>query len=437
MTSAVTVSPAVALIDVPRHFHLQHFSANERVTLTVTSRQSDGRFWRSESIYLVNADGTVDVSNQAPLLGSYDGIDGQGLLWSQSVVELDSTVQARHPQPPIAGAIVHHVLARDTTGNSAETTFEQHFAAPGLRRRVLNEDGLVGVLYSPAQPGPHPAVIFLNGSGGGVNEERAALFASHGYEALALGYFSAPGLPDYLSSIPLEYFERALNWLQRIAKPTQGFVAVSGHSRGGELALLLASRFPQLVSAAVAYVPSSVVHGVLNAGVPGQGRFSPAWTHNDQPLTHVWESNVAQDWSQVDRQAEPRRQASAFVRAQTDAQAVAKARIPVEKIDGPVMVLSGGDDGYWPSTDYAKEIVSTLRAASHPYPVVHEDYPGAGHALRIPHVPATEISRPHAVSGIVLTSGGTARENAKANEASWLATLGFLQSAVKAHTKAV
>lgn len=431
MPARLAVTPAVALIDVPRVFTLDGFAPHSRVTLTVTSRQLDGQVWRSRNAYVADATGSVDVSGQAPESGGYGIVDSQGPIWSQSAAHADDADAAQLPAPAgPAGTIHASASAIDAHGNHATATFEQRHADAGVTRQALNEDGLVGALYTPAGPGPHPAIVVLNGSGGGINEARAALFASRGYAALALGYFGAPGLPDYLSDIPLEYFERALQWLRATARPAGDFVAVSGHSRGGELALLLGSLYPQAVSAVIAYVPSSVVHGVLNAGKPGTGRFGPAWTQAGKPLAHVWENNAAQDWRIVDSLPEPRRQAQAFVNAQQDAAAVARARIPVERISGPVLVLSAGDDGYWPSTHYAREVAQALKAADHPHAIEHLDYPEAGHALQAPGVPTTEISRAHAVSGIVLTGGGDAAANARANADAWAAVQRFLAAAV-------
>ena len=69
----------------------------------------------------------------------------------------------------------------------------------------VREAGLSGTLYTPAGPGPHPAVLVLAGSGGGTHEQRAALYAAHGYAALALGYFKSPGRPDHIDDTPLEW----------------------------------------------------------------------------------------------------------------------------------------------------------------------------------------------------------------------------------------
>lgn len=435
MTARIAIHPAVALIDVPRAITLSGFAAHTPITLTLTSKQADGQVWRSRNVYLSDANGAIDVTQQAPESGAYSGVDGQGPFWSQSVALTDDADAALLPAPPGADGAIHTLAsATDGHGNHASARIEQHYAAPGAVRQELRQDGLVGTLYLPAGPGPHPAIVVLNGSGGGINDARAALFASHGYAALALGYFGASGLPDYLSGIPLEYFERALQWLRHTVKPAGDFVAVSGHSRGGELALLLGSLYPRAVSAVIAYVPSSVVHGVLNAGKPGEGRFKPAWTQGGQALAHVWEQNAAQDWSLVDALPEPRRQAQAFVRAQQDETAVARARIPVERIAGPVLLLSAGDDGYWPSTQYARDVAQALKAADHPHAVEHHDYPHAGHALQAPHVPTTELSRAHAVSGIVLTGGGDAAANARANVDSWETVHRFLSNAVAQRT---
>ncbi|WP_144633975.1 acyl-CoA thioesterase/bile acid-CoA:amino acid N-acyltransferase family protein [Bordetella genomosp. 13] len=426
---AIDISPAVALSDVTRRITLSGFPAGAEVLVSATSRQADGRLWQSRASFRADGQGAVDLSAAQPLSGSYEGVDPNGLLWSQAPADADA---AGLPVAIGPGQPVPVRIDAQAGEARAQATLTQVYAADGVVRRELREQGLVGSLYTPATPGPHPAIVVMNGSGGGINEARAALFASHGYAALALGYFGAPGLPSHISQTPLEYFEKGLQWLRDTVKPAHGFIAVSGQSRGGELSLLLGATYPELVSAVIGYVPSSVVHGVLNAGRPGEGRFAPTWILRGEPVPHVWQDNAAQDWSAVDSLAEPRRQAQAFVNAQRDTAAVARARIAVERIAGPVLLISGGDDGYWPSSAYSREVADSLRAAGHAYPVEHLDYPGAGHAIQAPNVPTTEIAKPHAVSGIVLTGGGTAQANAQANAESWQGVLRFLKDAVAA-----
>ena len=174
---------------------------------------------------------------------------------------------------PVTEPLVTEVLAR-AAGAQVQGKFTQRLAAEGVTRQDVREHGLVGTLYLPpgAAPGSHPAVLILNGSGGGINEPRAALYASRGYAAFALAYFKAPGLSDYISNTPLEYFQSGLRWLRDKVRPKHDFVAVSGQSRGGELVLLLGATFPTEVSAVVAYVPGAVVHSGQNACDPKIGR---------------------------------------------------------------------------------------------------------------------------------------------------------------------
>ena len=73
----------------------------------------------------------------------------------------------------------------------------------------------------------------MAGSGGGLNEPRAALYASHGYAALALGYFKAPGLSDYISNTRLEIFETALRWMHRTHDANAISRAVENARAGG------------------------------------------------------------------------------------------------------------------------------------------------------------------------------------------------------------
>ncbi len=129
----------------------------------------------------------------------------------------------------------------------------------GEMRRTVEEDGLVGTLFSPSTPGPHPAVITLGGAGGGLSEGGAKTLASEGYAALALAYFGVDPLPPELVEIPLEYFERAIAWLQAQPEVDASRLAVVGDSKGAELGLLLGATYPKDIKAVVGYAPSAVV----------------------------------------------------------------------------------------------------------------------------------------------------------------------------------
>lgn len=440
MAAELEISPADALIDVPRRIAVRGLRPQECVTLASHTVRGPGIDWKATARFRADAAGTVDLTRDAPLAGSntqgYEGVSPMGLVWSQTPALPEGRtaswaqrdVFGEQPSAPLRTRVT---VIRDDAPAS-EGCFTQRLAAEGVTRREVREHGLVGTLFLPRGAGPHPAVVVLNGSGGGINEPRAALYASHGYAALALGYFKAPGLSDYISNTRLEYFEEALQRLHATLHPRNGFIALSGQSRGGELALLLGSLLPQLVSAVIAYVPAAVVHCAQNACDPAIGREGPAWLWRGQPLVDVWRGNRTATWEPWDHGPEPRRHTAAILTALQDEEAVARARIPVEQIAGPVLAISGTDDGSWPSSIYGRMVVGRLKERSHPHAAEHLDYEGAGHAIVFPHVPTTQLTYRHPVSGRVSTSGGTPAANARADEDSWPKVLHFLRAATAA-----
>lgn len=226
--------------------------------VTITARTPDGRnrMWQSYATFRADENGVVDVGTQQPLSGTYAGVDAGGLLWSM-------VPERGAPQPTVyepgeleAQTIFLRVLDGESVLASAELV--RRFAAPDLRRTAVRDHGLVGTFFARAGSAALPCIITLGGSEGGLKEEWARLLASHGFAALALAYFGADTLPEKLVEIPLEYFETALQWVSRRPEVDPHRIGIMGGSKGGELALLLGSKFPQ-VRAVIAGVPSGLV----------------------------------------------------------------------------------------------------------------------------------------------------------------------------------
>ncbi|MGQ0568367.1 MAG: acyl-CoA thioester hydrolase/BAAT C-terminal domain-containing protein, partial [Armatimonadota bacterium] len=207
-------------------------------------------------------------------------------------------------------------------------------------------------------------------------------------------------------------------------------LAVMGSSRGGELALLLAATFPEL-KAVVGYVPSGVVHaGIAPAGSP-QDQPRPAWVHRDQPIPFLrpLDSRPPAD---VAHSPEPFALTPLFLRSLKDREAVDAATIPVERINGPVLLISGQDDQMWPSSTLAEIAVQRLAKHHHPHPYRHLSYPGAGHLIGLPGLPATVAASNHPLAGRLLAFGGNPRDNAAACADSWREILAFLRGSLAA-----
>jgi len=404
---------------------LEGFRPNETVEIVSHRRDYMNNAWRGWGCFKADGKGRVSLEERAPLNGSYEETSPMGLFWSMEMIEAR---QGGDPERDITEPISVSLTARSVEeGVSAEITVRRHFTGSGVTDRRLSQEGLRGRLFLPADDGPHPAMIVLSGSSGGMDLPKAALLASQGYAALALGYFNLEGLPPTLDAIPLEYFAKAIAWLKRQSEVQEDFLGITGISRGGELSLLLGATFPE-VNAVVAYVPSGVLHSGLKWSKDrGPG---PAWTYKGEALPWLQQDNRCTDNGAVDWQATPVPLRPIFESSLRDAAAVSRATIPVERIGGPVLLISGRDDQIWPSTVFSEMVVARLQKHGHPYAVEHLAYEGAGHMIFPPFAPTTRRNSAHAVLKTNYLFGGSAEADAAACIDSWPKVLAFLEAAV-------
>lgn len=417
-TPGISIAPARGLTDAPLAISLHGFPPGERVTLRASARDEQDRRWRSEAVFVADAEGRVDVATQTPLAGSYAVADALGPLWSMT---LDPEEREVSPFAASGAQAVRVWLEVAIPRLTLRTNCTREIAGPDVLRLPVREAGIVGSLFRPSAPGAYTAVLVLGGSGGGLREGQAALLASHGYAALALAYFAYEDLPPRLESIPLEYFERALGWMRAREDVRGETVAVMGASRGGELALLLGATFSAAVSAVIAYAPSGVIWGAV-------GRDAPAWTYRGEPQPYM-PNSVTEDDAKRLLAREPYSAEPWYRVNLEDAAARDACAIPVERVGGPILLLSGKDDAMWPSTTMAELVMERLRTRGFAHPYEHRAYVGAGHLiwpLSCPGLPATVTHRRNPVLGSSFAYGGAAAGYARAAADSWRAVLALL-----------
>lgn len=223
--------------------------------------------------------------------------------------------------------------------------------------RPVVSDKIVAHLYVPKMAGPMPVVIAVGGAEGGLGtgDANGELLAPHCIAVLGLAYFKADGLPSTLDAVPLEYFRNAVDYLQTVPAVDAKRLGMVGGSRGAELALLFASMEPRIRSV-VATTPSSHVWG-------GRTTTGSAWTLAGKDVPH-FRLGLTEAAPQVAR----------FEAALDQAGHASTARIPVEKINGPILLISATEDAIWPSFRMSLEIESTLRNARFPFEVRHASY---------------------------------------------------------------
>jgi dienelactone hydrolase len=368
---------------------------------------------------VANSVGSLDLARDAPISGDYSGVDPMGLFWS---MRLHGTPHfAETPEAELAPFDVTLTVLHGAT-LLARATIHRYVVEPSTRHIEINRDGLVAAYFAPADGARHPGIIILNGSDGGLQRDTAALLARHGFCTLAVAYFGIGSLPRYLSDIPIETVEHAINDLRGMHEVGANKIGVVGFSKGAELALVSASRFAA-IRAVVAYAPSSAVF----EGLGGSVKPKSSWTFRGRELPFANGAVPAAVQQRLDAASAARGPVSyapwylAKLRG-----SVSHALIPVEKIRAAVMLVAGGDDQLWPSPVMAQQIISRLNARHHAYADELLLYPAAGHAIEVPYVPT-----PHTLSAGDLLLGGTAEANARADRDSWLRVIAFLNAQLK------
>ena len=330
------IQPTGDRIDQEIVLRIEVLSPNEIIELDAQAFDQKGEAWVSHAAFQADAKGTVDLSTDAPLPNSsYDTIDSMGLFWSMHPLAGDpsSSFKCKDDQFTVAFTLLRN-------GHPQESkTLTRFLKKPEVERKEIRENGIAGVLFAPPSKTPLPVIITLSGSNGGFSENRAKLLASHGFAVLALGYFGAEGLPPKLQDIPLEYFEQAFSWLKTQPQIDSSRIGLYGISRGGELALLLGSTFPNSIQAITAVVPSSVVYGGLSETPVN------AWTYRGKPVLPSAPVPQIDLGDGKGKTAEnPANTRQNFIEGMKQSEAFAAAAIPVEKIHCPVLIVSGGDD---------------------------------------------------------------------------------------------
>ncbi|XP_028286774.1 acyl-coenzyme A thioesterase 4-like isoform X2 [Parambassis ranga] len=243
----VSVQPSRGLVDEKFVVLVQNAFPGFQLTVHAHHQCEDGHGWEAFGHYTADATGTVNVSEDPSLGGTYSGAEPMGLLWSlrpvpgskpglrmrkknvQTPMEITVSVYQGHQtegfvdQVPLTGVVV-----------------ERWYMAPGVQRIPISEDGLTATLFLPSGPGPFPGLLDLWGSEGQLVEYRAALLASHGIASLALDYLTPKITMETGKMVDNQYFETAYRVLQQHPQVLGSRIAMLGLSFGISVTLKMA-----------------------------------------------------------------------------------------------------------------------------------------------------------------------------------------------------
>ncbi|MCM4153939.1 palmitoyl-CoA hydrolase [Arenibacter sp. N53] len=247
-----------------------------------------------------------------------------------------------------------------------------HILFDGFKPISINEKGFQARYYANKSTTNSTAVVLIGGGqwGNYWGEEMVL----KGFVGLSLPYSGHEGLPTLPEEIPLEYFETALKWLGAQPEVNPEKIIVMGASRNAELALVIAANLPELVSGVVAYAPSSVSWS--NTVLPyNSDKIKPSWTYKGSDINYVPMDKISGNESSRINTLEY------WKNGLNKVEHTLEATIKVERINGPILLISGMQDLVWPSAQMADILEKRLEKNNFKFNFENIKYDKAGHLI--------------------------------------------------------
>ena len=201
-----------------------------------------------------------------------------------------------------------------------------------------------------------PLIVAFGGGSGGNDWERNYLkdkrdsLLAHGFAVLAIGYFKTENSPGSLDRISLNAIaDMILSIAKRIPQIDTARIILMGASKGGELVLNLASRyscFKGVIALSTSHISFPAITISANTS---------SWMHNEREVTYV-PAPFKTIWPALKGDL-----LGAFSMMLENTEAVTKAEIEVEKINGPIFILSADQDEQWPAKEMSEQLVERLK----------------------------------------------------------------------------
>lgn len=211
-----------------------------------------------------------------------------------------------------------------------------------------------------------PLIVAFGGGSGGNDWERNYLkdkrdsLLAHGFAVLAIGYFKTENSPGSLDRISLNAIaDTILSIARRTPQLDTARILLMGASKGGELVLNLASRcscFKGVIALSTSHVSFPAITISANTS---------SWMYNDQEVIYV-PAPFKTIWPALKGDL-----FGAFSIMSENTEAVAQSEIEVEKINGPILILSVDHDDQWPAKKMSEQLIERLKRKNFNHPYQH------------------------------------------------------------------
>jgi len=417
--TTLEITPSSVLIDDAIHIRASGLPSSQPITLVARVSEGGVKFdshFESYAHYVTSSSGDVVLSRDASTGGSYTGLEPMGLFWSmvQSPGQLSglrlSKKDVTTPYKTEISLYSGHLTCAECSKQEplARKCVDRYYLAEGVERIPIRHERIEATLFVPKGVGPHPGVVDLFGTVGGLVEHRSALLASRGIASLALAYYwpKTKGITQ-----DIEYFEEASEILLSHPRVSSAGFGVIGVSKGADIALLLGSVLPK-VNAVIAIngmpCPLSCDHTYKGETFKFLDVRSPeGW----EVITYEGLQNVPDSHALY--------------------QVPEELIIPVERSKGTKFLLVHcADDLCTPYSATTTAIPDRLRKHGRAGDCEVLLLPDAGHLLEPPHTPLFRSTYHGALKTLVVW-GGQPKPHARAQEIAWPRMQQFIRDNVK------
>ncbi|XP_005100865.1 acyl-coenzyme A amino acid N-acyltransferase 2 isoform X2 [Aplysia californica] len=403
----IELSSSKALIDDPVRIVVNGLKQRQPITLQIFLEEGD-KTYGACSHYVANDTGKVDTFERSSVGGTYTGLEPMGLFWSLKTtpgVKPGRLTKADVMKPfNVMVSVQDGFMDFEQLQWSADapsmvsTMLERTYAADGIRRIPIAENGVYGTLFLPPGKGPFPALIDVFGLTGGIMEHRSALLASRGYAAFSIAYVRHMDLPESEVDLDFNYFLKAYDLLYSHPDVDKDNVGGIATCVGGGYAMLIADYRPSM----------KCLVSINGTGFP-IGRTQQVEGRNVKPVKFKFDKI-----SKVED----------MVSFRTMFEAEDEMKSPEAWRHGGKFLFIQGEDDQCVNPAITKLLKKRISSEFHKN-VEFITYPGAGHILEPPYAPLCRCNW-NAIFKMYMLWGGDPKLHAHAQADSWPKILNFL-----------
>ncbi|WP_020430592.1 acyl-CoA thioester hydrolase/BAAT C-terminal domain-containing protein, partial [Paenibacillus riograndensis] len=201
-------------------------------------------------------------------------------------------------------------------------------------------------------------------------------------------------------------------------------IYLHGTSKGGELVLLLASRYKQ-IRKVVAVEPHTYCFQALDGLMSGRNVSSWSYQGKSIPFIEVDNKIFFEDQKKDIEKGIPFGFASTYRKSIENATNLEESRIKVENSQAEILLICGKKDNIWNSYDACLEILKNLKSNNYKHHAELLSYENMGHPMPIPYIVPISLTLEMPMNGGVFSSGGTIEGNAEGQFQSFKRTIEF------------